>query len=142
MKNFTRIHPRDQVDVKTHWALFVFITLVLGACAIPVFRASASMLAWATIVAPTTTARVPVGTPPPAGQDLRPKIGYQNYEAPGVLTNVSSTSQGPAGHTVEYLGHDAGEPSVGNKWNTGVTNFQSDLQTLFIKFDDSCPANG
>jgi len=23
-----------------------------------------------------------------------------------------------------------------------VTNFQSDLQTLFIKFDDSCPLNG
>src|SRR5438045_8131319 len=37
--------------------------------------------------------------------------------------------------------------SVGVNWNSpnsasGVTNFQSDLQTLFIKFDDSCPANG
>src|SRR5437867_12827321 len=44
------------------------------------------------------------------------------------------------------LGHDAGEPSVGVNWKspnsaTGVTNFQSDLQTLFIKFDDSCPSD-
>src|SRR5207244_12710104 len=45
-------------------------------------------------------------------------------------------------HTVEYMGHDSCEPSVGNNWNTGVTNFQSDLQTLFIKFDDSCPSSG
>src|SRR5437763_4028251 len=45
------------------------------------------------------------------------------------------------------MGHDAGEPSVGVNWKspnsvTGVTNFQSDLQTLFIKFDDSCQASG
>ena len=78
-------------------------------------------------------------TPPPAaGQDLGPKIGYQNYEAPGVLTPVNLTT----GPTVEYMGRGAGEPSIGNNWNTGVTNFQSDLETLFITFNDSCPANG
>src|SRR5437868_1227345 len=79
---------------------------------------------------------------PPAPQDTGPKIGFQNFEAPGTLVQVASSSQGPTAHTVEYLGHDAGEPSIGNHWSTGVTNFQSDLQTLFIKFDDSCPSNG
>ena len=79
---------------------------------------------------------------PTAPQDTGPKIGFQNFEAPGILVPVTDSSQGPTAHTVEYMGHDSGEPSVGNNWNTGVTNFQSDLQTLFIKFDDSCRSNG
>src|SRR5256885_852175 len=84
---------------------------------------------------------------PSAPQDRGPKIGFQNFEAPGTLMQVTDSSQGPTVHTVEYTAHDAGEPSVGVNWNspnsvTGVTNFQSDLQTLFIKFDDSCPSNG
>src|SRR5438876_542234 len=79
---------------------------------------------------------------PTAPQDTGPKIGFQNFEAPGILVPVTDSSQGPTPHTVEYMGHDSGEPSVGNNWNTGVTNFQSDLQTLFIKFDDSCPSSG
>jgi hypothetical protein len=84
---------------------------------------------------------------PSAPQDRGPKVGFQNFEAPGTLVQVTSSSQGPAVQTVEYMGHDAGEPSIGVNWNsphsaTGVTNFQSDLQTLFIRFDDSCPANG
>src|SRR5437899_8461640 len=84
---------------------------------------------------------------PSAPQDRGPKIGFQNFEAPGTLVQVTDSSQGPTVHTVEYTAHDAGEPSIGVNWNspnsaTGVTNFQSDLQTLFIKFDDSCPANG
>src|SRR5213080_3827470 len=79
---------------------------------------------------------------PTAPQDTGPKIGFQNFEAPGILVPVTDSSQGPTPHTVEYMGHDSGEPSVANNWNTGVTNFQSDLQTLFIKFDDSCPSSG
>src|SRR6266704_565730 len=84
---------------------------------------------------------------PSAPQDNGPKIGFENFEAPGTLVQVASSSQGPTAHTVEYMGHDAGEPSIGVNWKSpnsasGVTNFQSDLQTLFIKFDDSCPANG
>src|SRR5436190_15070483 len=84
---------------------------------------------------------------PAAPQDRGPKIGFQNFEAPGTLVQVTDSSQGPTVHTVEYMGHDAGEPSIGVNWNSsnsasGVTNSQSDLQTLFIKFDDSCPANG
>src|SRR5438270_8374159 len=84
---------------------------------------------------------------PSAPQDTGPKVGFQNFEAPGTLVQVTDSSQGPTLHTVEYMGHDAGEPSIGVNWRSpnsasGVTNFQSDLQTLFIKFDDSCPANG
>jgi hypothetical protein len=84
---------------------------------------------------------------PSAPQDRGPKIGFQNFEAPGSLVQVTDSSQGPTLYTVEYLAHDAGEPSIGVNWNSpnsasGVTNFQCDLQTLFVKFDDSCPANG
>jgi len=85
-----------------------------------------------------TAAAVPLTpVPPPAApQDTGPKIGYENFEAPGVLTQVTQTSSGVL--TVEYMGRGAGEPSVGSDWNTGVANFQSDLQTLFVTFDDSC----
>ncbi len=85
-------------------------------------------------------------TPPPAAPpDNGPKIGYESFEAPGVLTNVT-TSTGP---TVEYLGHSAGEPSIGVNFNSaspndtfGVTNFQSDLQTIFISFNNACLNGG
>jgi hypothetical protein len=83
--------------------------------------------------------------PPPAPTDNGPKIGYENFEAPGVLTPVT-VSTGP---TVEYMGRGAGEPSIGVNWNslapnnvTGVTNFQSDLETLFITFANACPTGG
>src|SRR5437899_3744825 len=84
---------------------------------------------------------------PSAPLDRGPKIGFQNFEAPGTSVQVTDSSAGPSLHTVGYTGHDAGEPSIGVNWNSpnsasGVTNFQSDPQTLFIKFDDSCPANG
>ena len=77
---------------------------------------------------------------PPAAQDNGPKLGYQNYEAPGVLTQVTQSSSG--GLTVEYMGRGAGEPSIGANWNTGVINMQSDLETLFITFNDNCGTNG
>ena len=80
--------------------------------------------------------------PPPAPQDTGPKIGYENFIAPGVLVPVTVTSAGQQPHSVEYMGRNGGEPSVGSNWATGVANFQSDLQTLFITFDDSCPSNG
>jgi hypothetical protein len=81
---------------------------------------------------------------PPSGE----YIGFENFEAPGTLVNVTSSSQGPSPNTVEYLAHDAGEPSIGVNWQSvqdptkGITAFQSDLETAFIKFDDSCPASG
>jgi hypothetical protein len=40
------------------------------------------------------------------------------------------------------MGRNGGEPSVGSNWATGVANFQSDLQTLFVTFNDSCPNTG
>jgi hypothetical protein len=76
--------------------------------------------------------------PPAAPPDTGAKIGYENFEVPGVLTPVTTTT----GPTVEWMGRGAGEPSIGNNWNTGVTNFQSDLETLFITFNNNCPANG
>jgi hypothetical protein len=79
------------------------------------------------------------GALPAAPQDSGPKVGYENFEAPGVLTPVTVTSSG--GKTVEYLGRGAGEPSVGSDWLTGVANFQSDLETLFITFNDLCNSN-
>lgn len=78
--------------------------------------------------------------PPPAPQDTGPKIGYENFEAPGVLVPGSATSSGAV--TIEYMGRGAGEPSIGANWNTGVINFQSDLETEFVTFDDTCPLNG
>ncbi|HEY0368814.1 MAG TPA: hypothetical protein VGC85_04400, partial [Chthoniobacterales bacterium] len=75
---------------------------------------------------------------PPAPVDPGSKLGFENFEGPGVLTNVASTSQGQAVNTVEYVAHDAGEPSIGVDWRTNVSAFQSDLQTCFVTFDDSC----
>jgi hypothetical protein len=60
------------------------------------------------------------------------KVGYENFEAPGVLTPVTQTSSGA--YTVEYLGHSAVEPSIGVNWNTNVAAYQSDLETLFVTF--------
>src|SRR5438477_3598023 len=82
-------------------------------------------------------------TPPPAATvDITNKIGYENFEAPGVITPVT-VSTGP---TVEWMGRSAGEPSIGVNWKSlnsanGVTNFQSDLETLFINFS-ATPTNG
>lgn len=76
------------------------------------------------------------GLPVAAPADNGPVIGYENFEAPGLLTNGTATSSGAL--TVEYMGRGAGEPSIGANWNTGIVNFQSDLETLFVTFDDSC----
>lgn len=83
--------------------------------------------------------------PPAAASDNGPKVGYENFEAPGILTPVTTTT----GATVEFMGRGAGEPSIGVNWNSasntaigGVTNFQSDLETLFINFASLCPSGG
>jgi hypothetical protein len=84
----------------------------------------------------------PFGAIPPAAQDTGPKIGFENFSAPGVLVPVRVTEAGQQVNSVEYMGRNAGEPSIGNNWNTGVTAFESGLETLFVTFDDTCPANG
>jgi BNR/Asp-box repeat. len=80
--------------------------------------------------------------PPAAVIDTTNKIGYENFGAPGVITPVTLTT----GPTVEWLGRSAGEPSIGVNWKSlnsanGITNFQSDLESLFVNFSDN-PANG
>jgi len=100
----------------------------------------------ATDVYSGTAAAVPLtpAPPPPAPQDNGPKIGYENFEAPGILVPGSATSSGAV--TVEYQGRGAGEPSIGVNWLStsssvgGMTNFQSDLETLFVSWDESCSA--
>src|ERR1700682_6093497 len=75
---------------------------------------------------------------PPAPVDSGAKLGFENFEGPGVLTPVVTGSQGQPVNSVEYIAHDAGEPSIGVNWNTNVTAFQSDLETLFVTWNDTC----
>jgi len=75
---------------------------------------------------------------PPA--DTGPKVGYETFEPPGVLTPVKVTSSG--GLTVEYLGRNAIEPSIGANFSSGLIHYQSDLETLFIDFAPSCSLTG
>jgi len=93
----------------------------------------------------TVVPAIPPNLPPAAPADTGPKVGYENFEAPGVLTPVTVTT----GPTVEYMGRGAGEPSIGVNWNslapnnvTGVTNFQSDLETMFVTFANNCATGG
>ena len=79
-----------------------------------------------------------IAQPPPAPAATGAAVGYENFEAPGLLTPVNVTT----GPTVEWMGRNAGEPSLGNNWKTGVTNYQSDLETLFISFAPSCGGAG
>ena len=69
------------------------------------------------------TLRAEVTAIPVAPPDPGPKIGYENFTAPGVLTPVKTTEAGQQVNSVEYLGRNAGEPSVGSNWATGVANF-------------------
>src|SRR5438270_3080820 len=91
------------------------------------------------------TAGTPSCTPnftttlPAAPADPGPKVGYENFEAPGVLTPLTQTSSGA--YTVEYLGHSAIEPSIGVDWKTNVAAYQSDLETLFVTFGSNGLAN-
>jgi len=83
-----------------------------------------------------------ITTVPPAVQDNGPKVGFENFIAPGSLIPVKTTEAGQQPNSVEYMGRNAGEPSIGNNWLTDTTIFYSGLETLFIKFDDSCPTSG
>ena len=76
---------------------------------------------------------------PAAPKDPGAKIGYENFEAPGQLTTITQTSSGA--YTVEYLGRSAVEPSIGANWKTGVINFKSDLEALFVTFGSNGLAN-
>src|SRR5205085_8400736 len=79
---------------------------------------------------------------PPATQDSGPKVGFENFFAPGVFIRVKTTEAGQQPNSVEFMGRNAGEPSIGNNWLSDTTIFYSGLETLFIKFDDTCPLSG
>jgi hypothetical protein len=79
---------------------------------------------------------------PAAPQDVSNYVGYENYPAPGVLVPVKTTEAGQQPDSVEYMGRNAGEPTIGSNFATGVAMFQSGLQSLFVTFNDACPANG
>ena len=132
-----RNNPASDRGRATLGALFAIIGLVFAVVAIlPTDSQSAQRR--------TSKTRKAVGpaaplTIPPAPQPATPDyVGFENFEGPGVLTDMITSSQGSTGHTVEYIAHDAGEPSIGVNWKTNVSVFQSDLQTLFVTFDDSC----
>src|SRR5438477_1053457 len=89
------------------------------------------------------------GAPPPKTLSVAPapldngaKIGFENFAAPGVLIQVKTTEGGQQPNGVEYMGRNAGEPSMSNNWLSDTAVYHSGLETLFVKFDDSCPANG
>jgi hypothetical protein len=89
------------------------------------------------------------GVPPPkttnapaAPLDTGAKVGFENFSAPGVLVQVKTTEAGQQPNGVEYMGRNAGEPSIGNNWLTDTSIYYSGLETLFVKFDGSCPASG
>ena len=84
----------------------------------------------------------PFGSIPAAAPDSGPQIGFENFIAPGVLVPVTTTSAGGQVNSVEWMGRNAGEPSIGNNWLTNVTAFFSDLQTLFVTFNNSCSPTG
>src|SRR5438309_3614525 len=69
----------------------------------------------------------PFGSIPAAVPDSGPQIGFENFIAPGVLVPVTTTSAGGQVNSVEWMGRNAGEPSIGNNWLTDVTAFFSDL---------------
>jgi hypothetical protein len=89
------------------------------------------------------------GAPPPKTLSVAPapldngaKVGFENFAAPGVLVQVKTTEGGQQPNGVEYMGRNAGEPSMSNNWLSDTAVYHAGLETLFVKFDDSCPANG
>src|SRR5205085_10959552 len=83
-----------------------------------------------------------VASIPTAPPDSGAPIGYENFAAPGVLVPVTTTEAGQQVHSVEWMGRNGGEPSIASNWATGVATFKSGLESLFVTFDDTCPASG
>jgi hypothetical protein len=79
---------------------------------------------------------------PPAPQDTGPKIGYENFIAPGVLVPARTSEGGQQPNSVEWMGRNAGEPSLGSNFATGRAVYQSGFQTLWVTFDDTCSVSG
>src|ERR1700724_2605741 len=87
-------------------ALIVFAFATTGSHSAPIRRGAIKRLQAPIVLLPS---------PPP---DPGPKLGFENFEGPGIITNVTTSSQGQPVNTVEYVAHDAGEPSIGVNWNS------------------------
>jgi hypothetical protein len=122
-------------------ALFIIIAIFLFSVALVPRSLQSAQKRRTTRTGSSVALATPTPTPtiPPAPQPATPDyIGFENFEPPAKLVSVFSSSQGSTPATVEYMLNDAGEPSIGVNWNTNVTAFQSDFQTGFITWDDSC----
>jgi hypothetical protein len=126
-------------------ALFIIIAIFLFSVALVPRSLQSAQKRRTTRTGSSVALATPTPTPtiPPAPQPATPDyIGFENFEPPAKLVSVFSSSQGSTPATVEYMLNDAGEPSIGVNWNTNVTAFQSDFQTGFITWDDSCNLSG
>src|ERR1700719_1369098 len=120
-------------------ALFVIVAVFLFSIALFPSKLQSAQKRKAARSGQSVALATPTPTIPPAPQPATPDyIGFENFEPPAVLIPVFSSSQGSTPATVEYMVNDAGEPSIGVNWNTNVTAFQSDFQTAFVTWDDSC----
>jgi hypothetical protein len=125
-------------------ALFIIIAVFLFCVAILPSNVQSGQKRKTLRTSQAVALAIPTPTPiPPAPQPATPEyIGFENFEPPATLVPVYSSSQGSTPNTVEYMLNDAGEPSIGVNWKTNVTAFQSDFQTGFVTFDDSCSLAG
>src|SRR5205823_7162914 len=136
-----KTHPASVTGRVTIGALFMIIAVCLFCVALLPSNLQSAQKRKAAKISQSVALATPTPTPtiPPAPQPATPDyIGFENFEPPATLVPVYSSSQGSTPNTVEYMLNDAGEPSIGVNWNTNVTAFQSDFQTGFVTFDDSC----
>jgi len=128
-----------RVTLTTLFAIFAFTFLVIAL--LPTSSHSAERRKKSNS-AQTVASAAALAAVTPAPQDTGAPIGYENFAAPGVLVPVNTTEAGQQVHSVEWMGRNAGEPSIGSNWATGVAFYKSGLESLFVTFNDSCPANG
>jgi len=73
-----------------------------------------------------------------------PQSSYENFAAPGVLVRTATTEAGQQVHSVEWMGRNGGEPSIGSELlPLAPPLFKSGAGGLFVNFDsNSCPVSG
>src|ERR671938_11950 len=94
---------RRAIFSRRRWRLSLFIALAVVLGATLLLRSGSEEAASPSLGAVAVAAATPI---PPAPQDTGPKIGFENFEGPGTLTQVTTSSQGQPINTVEYIAHD------------------------------------